>query len=823
MPSTGLEETLRAVLGALAPTAAPAASSYEYYADFFQSGRNKAKHVVEDLLALAEKSPERLDLRKCAYLSIGGADGTEIEYVMKNTPIQYGVLSDFSPELSDPMRQKQQALAALGKTLEVRIGDISQQITTCKNQLLQWRGKGWIQGLVCSAQAVIHELPSRSPGFDIGFLLGEMFWNWEPCLVYCREPCKPEGWPERIKLAVGSPAIASDVLEAYANQVKLYVGMEGRVLRAGPRHITLPGELAVEALTKLFYLRDYRHELGEQATYWKATDLARKIHQNLEDLDGAGPIMVKHETLATDSFEERYKELKVEALDPQTNERLQLPRVFVRIRGIRWGAETKLVEPATQPEKSDPVVVELAGPTLDNQRFARLRDLPESQKLDFKSEPYRLDTVILKSRLIKDIASIANTNPPGQPGYILIGLENKLEPGKPRKLLGVANHPDDADLQSLVRDKLQPPPDFLYYPFEYETLTFGVFEIRSMADVHQCRRTFGELTEGQVYTRKGSRNSVAGMPDIEALLLERRRIFTIPAASPPAIPAVPEIAQQDTKLSERLRNAWARLTAPIPDRTTLGGGDILDPKTGEMVFSVEPGVRITDPAEDVVLGPGREVAVVFRSAPSRTWKDPSADILGLRPLGGQSPFTRLAQPLRFQRRDSDEAVKIGRGVAALCIPSFDVELEFRERSLVLGPVWSRVKEQVVRQFLAERRIYIARIVSLGSAQRAPYLLLHCDDYDRWLNDQWPFYRGIENALTETQSLKSPAILTMAEKDLGEFVARELIATGRLAGLVPETYRKAFENRPIDAESVLLVLRGLIQQELKFAGPGTQRI
>src|ERR1700694_3969803 len=130
---------------------------------------------------------------------------------MEHTPIRYGVLQGFSSDLWDKMNQRKEALKLHGRTLEVKNGDISHQITMCKNQLLQWREHGLIDGLVCSAQAVIHELPSRSPGFDIDFLLGEMFWDWQPCLVFCREPCKPEGWPDRVKLSIGSPAIGSDL------------------------------------------------------------------------------------------------------------------------------------------------------------------------------------------------------------------------------------------------------------------------------------------------------------------------------------------------------------------------------------------------------------------------------------------------------------------------------------------------------------------------------------------------------------------------------------------------------------------------------------
>src|SRR5208283_644082 len=95
-------------------------------------------------------------------------------------------------------------------------------------------------------------------------------------------------------------------------------------------------------------------------------------------------------------------------------------------------------------------------------------------------------------------------------------------------------------------------------------------------------------------------------------------------------------------------NTWSELTKE-PGGTRLAGGDYIDEKTGEAKFSVAPGPRISDRVEDVVLRTGREVAIKFRAAPSRTWKDPAADILGLWMRGSPPSITRLAQPLKFQR------------------------------------------------------------------------------------------------------------------------------------------------------------------------------
>src|SRR5437879_5866744 len=88
---------------------------------------------------------------------------------------------------------------------------------------------------------------------------------------------------------------------------------------------------------------------------------------------------------------------------------------------------------------------EFSGGTMTKELFTALLGHGENEKVDFKREPYRLDNDVLKSKLIKDIASIANTNPPNRPGYILIGVKAWNQGGTPKRdLQGVSEHPDDA-------------------------------------------------------------------------------------------------------------------------------------------------------------------------------------------------------------------------------------------------------------------------------------------------------------------------------------------------------------------------------------------
>ena len=715
-----LEQKLRQVLGALGRTVVSGAA-YPYQADFVSSGVRKGRHIADDLTALAETEGARLALDRCGYLSVGGGDGAEIEYVMSNTPIRYGVLLDFNPDLYQTARQREDALRSQGKSLEVIIGDVSQQISECRKRLERWRSQGLIDGLVTSAQAVLHELPLRSPGFDIDNVLGEMFWDWAPCLFYCREPCHPEGWPEQVKLSVGAPPIARDLLEDFAKQIQAYLGIQGRVHRAGPRHITLPAVLAVETLTKLFYLEDYKHEIGEQATWWRADKLTLKV----QDVLGPDSI-VKHETLATDSFEKRYKDFRIEARDAE-GKKLPLPRVFVRIRAIRWRetAEPVVAEPVA-PAEVLPVGTRIRS--VDETAFARLLAEGETQKVDRKLA-LALDTEDAKSKFVKDVAALANTNPANVPAFLLIGIHPKTG-----ELAGVASHPDDAVLQQLVRSKLQPAPNFLYYPIACQGKSFGIVEIRATREPCQAIADFGVVKSGVFYTRKGTRNSEASLADLDALRHERDRHFrtaTRQAEPPPELPKPPE---------------------PAPDLSPSG------------------------PPVDQ-LAQGQEVVVRFQPQPSRTWKDPVGIIEGVwnAAAGKASP---VRWPLLCRRRPGDAPIAIG-AEPRLCIPSLDVEVEWRERAFVQGPVWSRIKEQVVRQFVRGLggKPVLGTVASVGSNERGPYLHLHCSAYDLFLTVNWPFYRGIVAALTKNGSHKRPEIQRLLEAELRDWVAGELVATG----------------------------------------------
>ncbi len=138
----------------------------------------------------------------------------------------------------------------------------------------------------------------------------------------------------------------------------------------------------------------------------------------------------------------------------------------------------------------------------------------EGANIDFKRDQYPLDSKSAKVDFVKDIICLANTRRDG-PAHIVIGVE-KLPDGTSH-VVGVDDHPDDADLQSTVESRVHPLPPFSYEPHTYEGKSIGVVTIPT-AGVGPATPTsdYGDkLRKWTIYYRSSSKNSIAP-PDQQA-------------------------------------------------------------------------------------------------------------------------------------------------------------------------------------------------------------------------------------------------------------------------------------------------------------------
>jgi hypothetical protein len=176
----------------------------EYQYQFQNEGVRKAETIVNDLNY--KESNGNFKTEKLAYLSIGGADGSELRHVLENTDISRGVLVELSPNAIQLAYANSNYLSSINKEMLIFHGDVNSVLNDCLTSLEEWVEKGLVSGLVCSIQAVLHELPSRASNFNLPEFLGEVYRysGWKSRFFYSREPCIPVLWPAKVRIRIPS-------------------------------------------------------------------------------------------------------------------------------------------------------------------------------------------------------------------------------------------------------------------------------------------------------------------------------------------------------------------------------------------------------------------------------------------------------------------------------------------------------------------------------------------------------------------------------------------------------------------------------------------
>lgn len=297
----------------------------EYQANF--DGVPKAKRVLEYLSTACDFPPEKL-----AYVSIGGADGSELAFVLENSRLRYGILVEFSDCGAAMARKHRDALSTKGKELVVLQGDAMQRLEGCADKLREWKRVGFVDGVVLSMQSVVHELPYRSPGFDINVLLGRIFEPFDLRIFHSREPAKPMGWPSPVHLRI--QGIPGHVLWAISSHINDVFGFSDRVENLADNYVQMSSDLAVETLFKILYCSDserYRYEMGERLTAFDPQNFCRILGNYITVQEN-----IEFQYLITETFRTRYKAIGVQARSA-TGENLGMPQAFVRITGYQKG------------------------------------------------------------------------------------------------------------------------------------------------------------------------------------------------------------------------------------------------------------------------------------------------------------------------------------------------------------------------------------------------------------------------------------------------------------------------------------------------------
>lgn len=300
----------------------------DYQEKFANEGLRKAEYVVDDLRYRESKGlvqPERL-----AYFCVGGADGSEVEYVLSETAISKAVMIEISSEAAAAASNRAASLAQYEKEFVVLQGDATGVLDDALDVVDKWRESRAIDGLVCSAQGVLHELPARSSGFDLPIFLGKIFRNpdWRVCAFYSREPSRPMDWPQNVRIRI--PGLPANQLVRFARYVGDRLRMPGMPHALASGWVDLPSPLAVETLHKLIRegsIRRIGYELEEQLTGFNPMD----IKQHLQSLVDGMHVTVDYVT--TSGFKAALREYRVEYIG-HDSEPLPLPKTHSEIIGF---------------------------------------------------------------------------------------------------------------------------------------------------------------------------------------------------------------------------------------------------------------------------------------------------------------------------------------------------------------------------------------------------------------------------------------------------------------------------------------------------------
>lgn len=303
-------------------------SDQEYQSTFVEEGTRKAQYIIDDLRYRELKG----DLRTAdmGYLCIGGADGSEVKQILAETEISRAVMIEISDSAVERARVVAEEFRSMDKSFVVLQGDANARLGTALESLEQWCAEGIISGLVCSAQAVLHELPARSPGYNLARFLGMIFRHpgWTTRAFYSREPCAPVGWPDEIRLRIRGVE-ASQLVRA-AKYIRDRLTMTGQPEILASNWVQLPAVLAVETLHKLIRgnsIRRIGYELGEQLTSFDAL----AVQKHLESLIPGMHVTV--DQITTSGFKKALEEYGVEFVG-QNSECLPIPRTHSEIIGI---------------------------------------------------------------------------------------------------------------------------------------------------------------------------------------------------------------------------------------------------------------------------------------------------------------------------------------------------------------------------------------------------------------------------------------------------------------------------------------------------------
>lgn len=260
---THLDQAITSALKKLTDVQASSFDLTKYINEFRRSAQNKAREV----LRLLEDKDFPFSGSRPVFVSIGGGDGEELDYLLRNTDGSKGILIELSHDLAELARERNPSLPR-GKVIEVFEGDAKDKVAEAVSVAHRVVAGNEADYVAITCHAVIHELFDRGKDeFDPLSFFASLFSDVKVSTWFTyREPGVPEKWPSSVLLGADcSPKSLLELAEAIRIRHQTLRDLLPQPLVIGDR-LRLHSTLAFEVLAKLFYLDDLQHEIEERST-----------------------------------------------------------------------------------------------------------------------------------------------------------------------------------------------------------------------------------------------------------------------------------------------------------------------------------------------------------------------------------------------------------------------------------------------------------------------------------------------------------------------------------------------------------------------------
>ncbi|MEQ8978177.1 MAG: class I SAM-dependent methyltransferase [Deltaproteobacteria bacterium] len=279
---TPAQRAIKRFLGQiLRPESDSRTAAAEYAEAFSSEGEKKVDFVIEYFAQ--EEAGARLNLESYVALSVGGADGSDLLGLARSTPLKNAVLLEVDDLAAERARQVTAAeIKELDGQLRVIQGDAHQRLEDVVTVLEDQKSAGYT-GLVCLFLGVLHELPRRSPNFELHHFLSRLTSVFDNQILFLSEPCAPTQGDEACELSIASVS-EDDLYDAAVFIRDKVVRSNSDVRKLKNGKIQCSRTVAVETLHKL--IRDdpiarSRYEVGERLTSFSEEDFVSALWRTL--------------------------------------------------------------------------------------------------------------------------------------------------------------------------------------------------------------------------------------------------------------------------------------------------------------------------------------------------------------------------------------------------------------------------------------------------------------------------------------------------------------------------------------------------------------